>query len=94
MALFVLLYAVVAPCKLLPHVRATNQKNLVNLTFNVRIARFFMLFIFLFLAIVIFNVIFTKKRGETMITRQMSELVLETAKQYPVVATQIQGYTY
>ena len=40
MALLVLLYAVVAPCKLLPHVRATNQKNLVNLTFNVRIAKF------------------------------------------------------
>ena len=35
------LYAVVTPFKLLPHVRATNQKNLVNLTFNVRIARFY-----------------------------------------------------
>ena len=41
MALSVRLYAVVAPCKLLPHVRATNQKNLVNLTFNVKIAKFY-----------------------------------------------------
>ena len=41
MALFVLLYAVAAPCKQLPNVRARHIKILANIIFNVRFTRFF-----------------------------------------------------
>ena len=41
MAIFVLLYAVAAPCKLLPNVRARHIKILANIIFNVRFTRFF-----------------------------------------------------
>ena len=59
MALLMLLYAVVIPCKLLLHVRATNKKSCKS-NIQCQNCKVFMLFIFLFLAIVIFNVIFTK----------------------------------